>query len=114
MTSTAIALAIVCQLLVVTGQLLLKRAMNATVGDGASWSTGVRRLAVALTFMTAWFFLWLGLLQRWEISRLFPFEGLNPAIIALAAGLLLKERLPLASWVGIGLISVGLVLVAGS
>jgi hypothetical protein len=30
-------------------------------------------------------FLWLGILQQLPLSRAFPFEGLNPALMAVGA-----------------------------
>ncbi len=107
MTVFAIALCVVCQLFLVTGQLLLKRAMNATpVRYGV--------LAGGIALLAAWFFTWLYLLKSWELSHLFPFEGLNPALLVLGASLFLKERVPLLAWAGVGLISIGVALVAGS
>jgi uncharacterized membrane protein len=107
MTGIAIALCLVCQLLLVGGQLVLKRGMNATPIHIATLTGGTALLA-------GWFFIWLGLLTRWELSRLFPFEGLNPALVVLGAWLLMKERVPKTSWIGIVLITVGVTLVAGS
>jgi uncharacterized membrane protein len=107
MTAVAIALCLLCQLFLVVGQLLLKRAMNATPLRAGSLAAGIALLA-------AWFFLWLGLLANWELSHLFPFEGLNPALLVFGAWLFLKERVPLTGWIGIALISVGVALVSAS
>jgi uncharacterized membrane protein len=104
MTAVAIALAILAQLFLVIGQLLLKRGMRAT-------PLGTSSLAGGIALLSAWFFLWLGLLGDWEVSRLFPFEGLNPVLVVLGAWLFLKETVPLAGWIGIGLITLGVVLV---
>jgi undecaprenyl phosphate-alpha-L-ara4N flippase subunit ArnE len=91
----------------VIGQLLLKRGISASPVLVGSLAGGIAMLA-------AWFFLWLGLLSRWELSRLFPFEGLNPVLVVLGAWLFLKERVPMMSWIGIALISVGVALVTAS
>ena len=111
MTAAAIALCLVCQLFLVGGQLLLKRAM------GESMEKEPIRpayLAGGIACLTAWFFLWLGLLSDWELSHIFPFEGLNPALLVVGAWLFLKERVPSSAWVGIALISAGVALVSGS
>lgn len=107
MTALAIAICLLCQLFLVSGQLLLKRGMN---------STPVRRgiLAGGIALLAAWFFLWLGLLANWELSRLYPFEGLNPALVALGARVFLHERLKPRGWAAIALISVGVALVSAS
>jgi uncharacterized membrane protein len=105
-TGVAIALCLLCQLFLVVGQVLLKHAMAPTFRAGA--------LAIGIACLTAWFFLWVGLLQSWELSQLFPFEGLNPVLLVLAAQMFLGERLPPRGWVGVALIAVGVALVSGS
>ena len=107
MSATAILLCLLCQLFLVGGQILLKRGMKATPIRIGSLAGGVALLA-------AWFFFWLGLLSQWDLSRLFPFEGLNPVLIVLGASLFLKERVPMTAWMGIVLISLGVALVSGS
>ena len=107
MTGVAIALALVCQLFLVAGQVLLKRGMSATPVRIAIVAAGVACLA-------AWFFLWLGLLAEWELSRIFPFEGLNPALVVVSAALFLRERVSLSAWAGVALVSVGVTIIAVS
>ncbi len=94
-----------CEIALVFGQLFLKRAM-ATTPIGIGW------LAGGIAFEAAWFFLWIYLLARWDLSRIFPFEGLNPVLIAIGAMIFLKERLPLKAWIGIAMISVGIAIIA--
>ena len=107
MTPLAIAMAIGCEIALVGGQLLLKRAMSAT-------PPRLTTLGAGIACLTAWFFLWLALLARWDLSRLFPFEGLNPALVVLGAALFLKERVPPMTWAGIALISAGVAIVTAS
>lgn len=114
MTAPAILLALLCQLFLVTGQLMLKRGMNATRLLPPPKARVFGSLAGGVGLLGAWFFLWLGLLRNWELSHLFPFEGLNPALIVLGAGLFLKERVSVTGWIGIAMISLGVALVAGS
>jgi drug/metabolite transporter (DMT)-like permease len=104
-TLTAIFLCIVCQLLIVAGQISLKHGI---IGKLPGY------FAAGIFCMAIWFFLWLGLMGRWDLSKLFPFEGLNPAMMAIGAWLLLKEKLPAAAWVGLLLVCVGIAVVAGS
>jgi uncharacterized membrane protein len=106
-TTIAILMAVTCELALVGGQLLLKRAMSAT-------PPRIGVLAGGIAFLTAWFFIWLELLSRWDLSRIFPFEGLNPALVVLGAALFLKERVPIATWFGIALISAGVAIVSVS
>ena len=105
MTPVAIATAIVCELALVSGQLLLKRGVT---------TTRVIIVAAGVGCLTVWFFLWLTLLAKWDLSRLFPFEGLNPALVVLGAAIFLKERVPALTWIGIALISTGVAVVTSS
>jgi drug/metabolite transporter (DMT)-like permease len=115
LNSTALGICVICQLLIVAGQILLKHAMtdSGDVRPSARYSR-IRNFTSAILCLTLWFFLWLGLMRRWDLSRLFPFEGLNPAMIAIAAWLVLKERLPARAWAGLVLVCVGIALVARS
>lgn len=110
MTAIAIVCCVAAQLFLVAGQLLFKHGMNEDLPRSAR--AKFRDLALGVAAMTVWFFLWLGLLQNWELSRVFPFEGLDPLLLVLGAWLILKEKLTVETWLGIGLITAGLALVA--
>ena len=104
MSTAAIVICVACQLLLVAGQLLLKRAMRQRFRGGL--------FALGVVCLSFWFFLWLGLMSSYELSKLFPFEGLNPALIALAAWLFLNEKMPAGAWLGLGLVCTGITIVA--
>ena len=110
MMVTAILLAIVAQLFLVGGQLLLKRAMMLTTaatvrrGAVAGWFSG------AIGLMTIWYFLWLYCKQWLPISYLIVFEGITPLLLVLAAVLLLREKVAWRTWAGVVLISSGIVI----
>jgi uncharacterized membrane protein len=104
-----IALCVTCQVFLVAGQILLKRAMAGEAG--VPWTRTAARLAPGVACMTAWFFLWLGLLAQLDLSKIFPFEGLNPALMILAAAVFLKERITWTTWAGMALITGGIMLV---
>jgi uncharacterized membrane protein len=74
----------------------------------------IGNFAAGIGCLTGWFLLWVGLLQQWDLSRIFPFEGINPALLVIGAWAFLKERLPGHAWAGIALICVGVALVTGS
>ncbi len=84
----------------------------------ASRSTGFRnaqfvsKVTSGIILMTISFFLTLGLLQRFDLSYLYPFQGLSVLFITLMAGIVLKEKLNLRLAIGALLISVGIVLVS--
>ena len=114
MKPAAIIICILCQLLLVTGQVFLKRALNKRAQVPVVSGQVVRNFIAGIGCLTAWFLLWVGLLQQWELSRLFPFEGLNPALLVIAAAIFLREKLPLQAWLGVALICVGIAFVSGS
>ncbi len=97
----------------VAGQLLLKKGMEGTVGDQPNDSHSVGFLIGAGIFaMTISFFLTLGLLQRFDLSYIYPFQGLSVVLIALTAAWILRERLTFPLLLGALLISAGIVLVS--
>ena len=112
MTLVAIGLCLVCLTCELGGHLFLKHAMNATNFVPRPWPMIIRNVAAALGLLTLWFLLWLGLLQSWDLSRLYPFEGLGPPFLVLGAWLFLKEQVPARAWIGIMLIGGGIALVS--
>ena len=104
---------ILCQFFLVGGQLLLKKAMSPGAGAVLK-SRQIKLFACGIGCLTIWFFLWLDVLQQLDLSTAFPFEGINPALLAIGAWLILKERLTIVSWCGIALITTGIVIVSGS
>ncbi|MDQ6656441.1 MAG: EamA family transporter [Verrucomicrobiota bacterium] len=95
----------------VVGQLLLKRAMEATLRSGYN-RTFVAFITAGTGTMAISYFLNLGLLQRLDLSYLYPFQGLTVIFISAAAALLLREKLTLPLIVGSVLITAGVVLVS--
>jgi uncharacterized membrane protein len=96
----------------VVAQLILKRAMEFSTGTGLRNLRFISRVAGGIALMTLSFFLTLGLLQRFDLSYLYPFQGLSVMIITLMAALMLKEKLTLQLTIGTLLISAGIVLVS--
>jgi uncharacterized membrane protein len=96
----------------VAAQLILKRAMEFSTTNGLRNSRFVSLAAVGTALMTVSFFLTLGLLQRFDLSYLYPFQGLSVIFITLMAAVVLKEKLSLRLTVGAVLITAGIVLVA--
>ena len=96
----------------VAAQLILKRAMELSATLGFRNSRYVSLAAIGIALMTVSFFLTLGLLQRFDLSYLYPFQGLSVIFITLMAAVILKERLNLRLTIGALLISAGIVLVS--
>ena len=96
----------------VAAQLILKRAMEFSATNGLRNSRFVSLAATGIALMTVSFFLTLGLLQRFDLSYLYPFQGLSVIFITLMAAVALKEKLNLRLTVGALLITTGIVLVS--
>jgi multidrug transporter EmrE-like cation transporter len=112
---TAIALVLVLVALVAhtAGQIFLKHAMGSTHSEKGFRSRAVLvPFAIGIALMTIQFFLVLGLLQRYDLSFIYPFQGLGVIIITLTAGITLREKLSLPLVIGSVLISIGVVLVS--
>jgi uncharacterized membrane protein len=96
----------------VGGQLLLKHGMEATVAGGFRNRTFILFVFAGTVAMAVSFFLTLGLLQRFDLSYLDPFQGLSVIFVSLAAVIFLREKLNLRLIIGSLFITVGLVLVS--
>jgi drug/metabolite transporter (DMT)-like permease len=96
----------------VAGQLFLKHAMELSSARGFRNRKVVALLVSGIFCMTISFFLTLGLLQRFDLSYLYPFQGLSVIFITLAAAIILREKLTLQLTLGALLISAGIVLVS--
>lgn len=114
MTALTLSLCLFCQVLTVAGNLLLKHAMAGIDGQQRSRLQTGLWLVAGIALLTLWFFLWLGLLSKYQLSQLYAFEGLAPVLLMASAWLFLGEKLPLVGWIGVGLIGGGLMLVAGA
>jgi len=86
------------------------------MADHSKSSASRRKLDLAggVLVMTVSFFTWLSLLYRFDLSYLYPFEGLDRVLLAFAAWLILKEKMSRDLWIGLILICLGTAFVAGS
>ena len=119
MKALQLTLILVSLLTFVLGQFLVKSALN-----GSGVAPGERRLSAGarrwlffgggIASMTVSFFLTLGLLQKLELSFLFPFQGLSVIIVTLGASVFLKERLTVPLVAGALLVTAGVMLVSSS
>ena len=103
------------------GDLLLARGMR-KVGE-VGWSgwrdalSTLRRVVttpeipLAIVFLAVFFFSWLALLSRADLSLILPMTALTYILNGLAAGPVLGETVSRQRWFGIWVITVGVVLV---
>jgi uncharacterized membrane protein len=114
MTWWALILILIWLVTFVAGQLFFKRAME-LLGATGSWTRKkILILGAGIVAMTVSFFLNLGLLQRFDLSYLYPFQGLSVIIITLAAAVVLHEKLTLRLTIGAILITIGVALVSAT
>lgn len=108
MTPISALLIFIALTLYIVGQLFLKHAMESDLRTARF----AKFFAAGLTAMTFSFFITLGLLQRFDLSYLYPFQGLSVVIISVLAAVILREKLTARLFVGAALISAGVVLVS--
>lgn len=96
----------------IAGQIFFKRAMS--LPDDAARGKFLVVFGCGIFVKAVAFFLWLGLLSKFTLSKLYVFEGLGPILLVLAAWVFLREKMTLSLWLGVLLISAGLVLVSAS
>src|SRR4029453_13712382 len=114
MSPLTLSLCLFCQVLIVAGNLLLKHAMSGTNEQQASPLRIGLWLSAGIALLALWFFLWLGLLSKLELSQLYAFEGMAPILLMVSAWLFLGEKVSLRGWIGVFMIGAGLTLVAGA
>lgn len=114
MTTFTIALCLFCQVLLVGGNLILKHAMNGTTEASADKVRIGLWLGSGVVVLALWFFLWLELLGKSDLSQLYAFEGMAPILLMVSAWLFLGEKVSLRGWIGVALIGTGLTLVAAA
>jgi uncharacterized membrane protein len=96
----------------VAGQIFFKLAMSAHVARRKP--RRLLDLAAGVFAMMIGFFTWLTLLQRFNLSYLFPFEGLDRIMLAFGAWLFLRENMTRDLWIGMILICFGTILVSAT
>lgn len=112
MTWLPVALILLWLATFVSGQLLFKRAMESSRTAGFRNRRTITILSIGIAVMTISFLLNLGLLQHFDLSYLYPFQGSSIIIITLLAAVILKERLTPRLIIGTLLITAGVVFVS--
>lgn len=96
----------------VGGEIALKHAMTSSNTAGFRSRKFFAPFCVGILLMTIQFFLGIGLLQRYDLSFIYPFQGLGVIIITIAAAVFLHERITVQLALGSALISAGVILVS--
>lgn len=112
MTLLAFLFILISLVTFVAAQLILKKAMEFSGTHGMRNSYFIWRVVIGVVLMTISFFLTLGLLQRFDLSYLYPFQGLSVMFITILAAVVLKEKLSVRLTIGALLITAGIILVS--
>lgn len=92
-----------------------KRRLQGTTGArqwiAALFSPELVGAAVAIVAGTL---LWLYVLYEMEVSRAFPFLSVGSVVVVAVSRIFLGEHVSLHRWIGVALITLGIVLVAQS
>jgi drug/metabolite transporter (DMT)-like permease len=102
-----------------TSQLLQKLgAARRLAGRSApkQWASALLspELLAAIFCIAAGTALWLLVLYRMDVSRAFPFLSLTTVVVVAASRIFLGEHVPLHRWLGVGVIALGIALVAST
>jgi uncharacterized membrane protein len=92
-----------------TGHVLLAKGMK-TIGDITEAPTA--KLGGMVVLQASFFFLYLTLLSRADVSQVLPMTAFDYIVVALLAQLFLAEPVTPARWTGIGFIVLGVFLVS--
>jgi drug/metabolite transporter (DMT)-like permease len=110
-----LALSVMC---VFVSELLLKRGATDVAEPDSGWSwTGVNGLASplvwwAILLIIASFISWLYVLRYIPLTIAFPLSRVVDILVPLGCWIFLGELISVRRWVGIGLVVIGLALVA--
>lgn len=105
-----VTLVLAAMLAFVGGQLLFKHAMQ--MSHQGFDRRFARFFVPGIASMSISFFITMGLLQRFDLSWVYPFQGFSVIVISLLGGIILKEKLSFQLVLGALLISIGILLVS--
>jgi drug/metabolite transporter (DMT)-like permease len=90
----------------------LTEAPSGRLGGMVARALSNQWVIVGVALQAVFFFVYVTLLSRAEVSQLLPMTALDYIVVALLAQWVLGEVITPARWAGIGLITVGVVLVS--
>lgn len=99
------------------GHVILAKGMKIVGAAGAAGSPLARTLSnpwvlAGVALQAAFFFIYMALLSREDVSKVLPLTTLNYIIVAILAQVLLAEPVTSLRWAGIGFIVLGVFLVS--
>ena len=112
MTSNLLIFGALAEVALVTGQLLLKRAMHAHPRRPISRAGRVAFFTASIAAQALYFFLWMGLLHDYPLSSVYPFDAGGLVLVVIAGLLLLHETLTPRAAAAMVLIVGGLAIIS--
>lgn len=113
MTWTTHALALLCVVIIASGQLLFKIAANALKAAGTLFDlTVLMAFGSAVTIYAVATVLWMVILQDAPLSRAYPYMALSFVLVALASWFFFRESISTGQIAGLSLIVAGLMVTA--
>jgi drug/metabolite transporter (DMT)-like permease len=118
----AILTIIVSVCLAVTGQTIMKKALN-SMGN-IDFSSGLISSYMRIFFSPLFLFgslfsalsifFWIYSLTKMDLSYAFPFLSLSFVLVTLISWIILGENVPLLRWIGVSVICIGVFLISRS
>jgi uncharacterized membrane protein len=97
------------------GHVILAKGMKivgaASVGSPVARTLSNPWVLLGVALQATFFFIYMGLLSREDVSKVLPLTTLNYIIVAVLAQLMLAEPVTPMRWTGIGFIVLGVLLV---
>ena len=90
----------------------LTEAPSGRLGGMVARALSNQWVLVGIALQASFFFMYLALLSRAEVSQVLPLTALDYVVVALLAQWVLGEVVTPARWAGIGLIAAGVALVS--
>ena len=113
-----LSLVAIASLLGALGHVVLAKGMK-LVGAEAAGSALLRTLSnpwvlLGVALQAAFFFMYMALLSREDVSKILPLTTLSYVVVGLLAQFVLAEAVTAMRWTGIGFIVLGVLLVGRS
>lgn len=110
---------ILCVLMGVVGQLLLKSGVGIPDSNIPAWESYLKiftssSVLIGMLCYILSSLLWLLILQRAHLSFVYPMISLGYVLVVLASVIFFHETVSILRWTGVGVICIGVTLVASS
>ncbi len=109
---------LVCAFIIVTGEILVKTGVGKPSGRTIPRELlkifTSPRVIIGFSFNLLAILFWLWILQIADLSYIYPMISMTYVLIVLSSKFFLKEDIPFSRWVSVGIICLGILLIAQS